>query len=188
VIIGIVAFQGACREHETHLLKKGWSVRRILKGEDLEGTKGLIFPGGESTVMKRFFEEEGFQKAFRRWRDKGYPFWGICAGAVLLSRKVDGRINPYGVIDVSLERNAYGRHRESDSRKIAFNDGATVEGIFIRAPRITETGASVHIEARSEDDPVVLKDGKAWLTTWHPELRDGAGLYEKVFFQSHGDS
>jgi len=181
VIIGVAAFQGACREHSAHLRQRGWQERRVIKGEDLEGLDGLIFPGGESTVMKRFFAERDFQRSFDSWRKTNRPVWGVCAGAILLSKTIDGGENPLGLADVSIERNAYGRHRESGYRTVTFFDGTVMEGLFIRAPRISATGQGLSIIAHAGKDPVVVRHGSVWLTTWHPELDEASGLYDMIF-------
>jgi len=181
VIIGVVAFQGACREHVPHLRQRGWQERRVVDGKDLEGLDGLIFPGGESTVLRRFFADRDFQRTFDVWRKTGRPVWGICAGAILLSRRIDGEENPLGLADVSIERNAYGRHRESGYRTVTFADGSVVEGLFIRAPRISATGPGLCVVAHAGEDPVVVRSGSVWLTTWHPELNETSGLYDMIF-------
>lgn len=181
MIIGVASFQGACSEHLPHLRQRGWGERFVVTGDDLEGLDGLIFPGGESTVMRRFFSHSSFQKAFYAWREGVRPVWGICAGALLLAGRVDGRENPPGLVDVSLERNAYGRHRESGYRHILFENGTSHEGLFIRAPRISSAAHGVHVLARQGDDPVVVRQGSVWLTTWHPELAEQSPLYDMVF-------
>ena len=181
MIIGVASFQGACSEHIPHLRQRGWQERFVVKGEDLEGLDGLIFPGGESTVMRRFFSQPSFQKALSVWKKGDRSVWGICAGALLLARGVDGSENPRGLADASLERNAYGRHRESGYREILFQDGTSFQGLFIRAPRILSTGRSVQILARSGEDPVLIRDGNVWLTTWHPELAERSPLYDMIF-------
>lgn len=181
MIIGVASFQGACSEHIPHLRQRGWRERLVVTGEDLEGLDGLIFPGGESTVMRRFFTRPSFQTALSAWRKRGRPVWGICAGALLLAREVDGRENPRGLVDASLERNAYGRHRESGYREILYENGTPVHGLFIRAPRISSTGRDVCILARSGGDPVVVRQGSVWLTTWHPELAEQSPLYDMIF-------
>jgi len=164
--VGVLAVQGAFALHRAHLEALGARYVEVSRGEHLRGVDGLILPGGESGVMLRLITEmEGVGlEAFARER----PVWGICAGAILLAREVWGpRQASLGTIDIVVERNAYGRQRDSSEGEV---EGAPVS--FIRAPRIVGVGSGVRVLARRGPDPVwVEAPGGKMATTFHPETR-----------------
>ena len=143
----------------------------VRKAEELDEVDGLVLPGGESTTMLKFLEKRELFEAIKDfcWRR---PVFGTCAGAILLARKV---VNPpqrsLGLLDAVVERNAYGRQIDSSIITAGTSlAGGPLEMVFIRAPRIVETGPKVEVLARREGYPVLVEQGKVLAATFHPEL------------------
>ena len=179
---GVLALQGDFAQHAKALARCGVEAVEVRKPEQLADVDGLIIPGGESTTLLKLMEEWGFVPALERFHTEGRPIFGTCAGLILLARDVD---NPkqfsLGFIDVGVERNAYGRQRESfEARGSASLDGrvAPIEMVFIRAPRIRRVGASVQTLARQGDEPVMAREGSVLVATFHPELTDDPTVHE----------
>ncbi len=172
MIVGLLGLQGAFLDHRRHLSALGVESRLVKSVEHLEGIDRLILPGGESTVMAKFLQDFGMRDALRQRIVDGMPVWGICAGAILLARQVDGGPGVLGVLDVSVRRNAYGRQAASTMAAIDIAAmGVTgFQAIFIRAPRITATASTVAVEARWGPDPVFVHQQTVMATTFHPEL------------------
>lgn len=172
MIVGLLGLQGAFLDHRRHLSALGVKSRVVKSVESLEGIDRLILPGGESTVMAKFLEAFAMRDALRQRIVDGMPVWGICAGAILLARQVDGGPGVLGALDVSVQRNAYGRQAASTMAAIDIAAmGVTgFQAIFIRAPRITATGPTVAVEARWGPDPVFVRQQTVMATTFHPEL------------------
>lgn len=169
--IGVLAIQGDYAAHAEALAEAGAFPVEVRKPEQLEGLDGLILPGGESTTMLKFLEKLHFFTALKEYCS-AHPVFGTCAGAILLAREVR---NPaqrsLGILDVVVERNAYGRQIDST---ILVGDttlpGGPLEMVFIRAPRIIETGARVEVLARRDGNPVLVRQGSTMAATFHPEL------------------
>lgn len=169
--IGVLAIQGDYDAHAQALAESGAAPVEIRKPGQLAGLDGLILPGGESTTMLKFFESHGFFEALRQFC-LSQPVFGTCAGAILLAREVR---NPaqrsLGVLDATVERNAYGRQVDSSilTAETAL-PGGPLEMVFIRAPRIANSGAGVEVLARREGFPVLVRQGLIMAATFHPEL------------------
>ena len=137
---------------------------------DLERCDGLIIPGGESTTMLKLLDEEGLTEPLKCFSGRK-PVYGSCAGAILLAREV---IHPaqasLGVMDLTVERNAYGRQLDSRIASIPMPDGGDMEAVFIRAPIIRRLGQGSTVLARYNGDPVWVEQGRNMVTTFHPEL------------------
>ena len=169
--IGVLALQGDYAAHAGALVEAGAIPVEVRKREELEGLDGLIIPGGESTTMLKFLERRQLfddLKAFCQ----SHPVFGTCAGAILLAREVRNPAQAsLGVLDVVIERNAYGRQIDSS---ILFSDtklpGDKLEMVFIRAPRILETGPDVEVLAHRDGKPTLVRQGKLMAATFHPEL------------------
>ncbi|MBS1803029.1 MAG: pyridoxal 5'-phosphate synthase glutaminase subunit PdxT [Acidobacteria bacterium] len=169
--IGVLAIQGDYAAHADALAQSGATPVEVRKPEELEDLDALIIPGGESTTMLKFLERG---KLFDELRSfcQSHPVFGTCAGAILLAREVR---NPpqasLGVLDAVIERNAYGRQIDSS---ILFSDtrlpGGKLEMVFIRAPRIIETGPEVEVLAHRDGRPTLIRQGKVMAATFHPEL------------------
>jgi 5'-phosphate synthase pdxT subunit len=181
VKIGVLALQGDFSLHARALARCGAEAVEVRKPEQLEGLDGLIMPGGESTTLLKLMQEWGFVPALETFHRAGKPIFGTCAGLILVAREVE---NPkqfsLGLIDVAVERNAYGRQRESfEAHGTATLGGrdAPVEMVFIRAPRIRRAGPGVETLARYGDEAVMARQGTVLVATFHPELTDDATVH-----------
>lgn len=171
--IGVLALQGDFGLHVAALQRCGAEVVEIRKPEQLAGVDGLVIPGGETTTLLKLMEEWHFVPALQTFRAAGKPMFGTCAGLILLARGVDNpRQFSLGFIDVDVERNAYGRQRESfEARGMAVLDGraTAIDMMFIRAPRIRRVGQAVEVLARQGDEPVMARQDEILVATFHPE-------------------
>jgi 5'-phosphate synthase pdxT subunit len=181
VRIGVLALQGDFARHRAALERCGAEVVEVRKPDTLADLDGLVIPGGESTTLLKLMDEWGFVPALEKFHGAGKPMFGTCAGAILLAREVT---NPaqfsLGFIDVAVERNAYGRQRESfETRGAArLNHGAVpIEMVFIRAPRIRRVGPGVETLARHGDEAVMVRQGTVLVATFHPELTDDTTVH-----------
>lgn len=171
--IGVLALQGAFREHIEALRRLGAEAVEVRLPEQLEGLDGLIIPGGESTAIGKLAVKYGLQEAIRRYAERGKPVYGTCAGMILLSNDV-GRDQPLlGLMNVKVERNAFGRQLDS------FETGLSIPalgkepfpGVFIRAPKISSVGAGAEVLSELEDGtPVAARQDNMLVTAFHPEL------------------
>jgi pyridoxal 5'-phosphate synthase pdxT subunit len=171
--IGVLALQGAFREHIEALRKLGVEAVEVRLPEQLDGLDGLIIPGGESTAIGKLAVKYGLQEAIRRFAASGSPVYGSCAGMILLSNDV-GRDQPLlDLMDVKVERNAFGRQLESfETDLVVPSLGAErFPAIFIRAPKIESVGEGVEVLAKLDDGtPVAARQGNMLVTAFHPEL------------------
>lgn len=173
-MIGILAIQGGYKEHETILDRLGLSWREVRSLADTEGLTGLILPGGESTVMDQFMQKYGLKEwLIERSKDPNFTVMGTCAGLILLAR--------YGLLDATVERNAYGRQLDSFEATVEVEGLGPVKGHFIRAPKVTKVGEGAKVLATHEGVPVLLRQGKVWGLSFHPELAGDLGLHAAVF-------
>lgn len=172
--IGVLALQGDFARHRQTLERCGAEAVEVRKPEALADLDGLIIPGGESTTLLRLMEDWNFVPALERFHGAGRPVFGTCAGLILLAREVQNpRQFSLGFIDAVVERNAYGRQRESfEAAGVATLDGRprAIEMVFIRAPRIRQVGPSVEVLASHGGEPVLAREGRVLVATFHPEL------------------
>jgi 5'-phosphate synthase pdxT subunit len=179
--IGVLALQGAFIEHEQALTRLEVASRQVRLPEQLDGLDGLIIPGGESTVIGKLMVKYGLDDAIRRFADAGGAIWGTCAGMILLAREV-GREQPLlGLLDVDVERNAYGSQLFSFEEDVAMpNLGIpNLRAVFIRAPVVTRVGPGVTVEATDSDGNVIaISAGAILATAFHPELTADTRLHE----------
>jgi 5'-phosphate synthase pdxT subunit len=162
--IGVLALQGAFREHAHALQALGAEVVVVRLPADLDGLDGLVIPGGESTTITLLAGSFGLDAALRRFDG---PVLGTCAGAIVLGRE------HYGLADVEVERNAYGRQvRSFEADVVLRDDDVPIRGVFIRAPRIRSLGPQVEVLGELDGEPVLVRDGRYLLATFHPELTD----------------
>ncbi|MGH2536830.1 MAG: pyridoxal 5'-phosphate synthase glutaminase subunit PdxT [Candidatus Promineifilaceae bacterium] len=189
MVIGVLALQGAFREHLERLHALGVEAREVRLPADLEGLDGLIIPGGESTTIGRLAELYGFMEPLRAFA-AGRPVWGTCAGMIFMAKAV-GRAQPgLALMDIEVERNAFGRQVdsfESDLEVAALEDGAErpFPAVFIRAPRLVAADgeAGVEVLARLEDGTAVAARQGHWLvTSFHPEL-SGDDRFHRYFIR-----
>jgi pyridoxal 5'-phosphate synthase pdxT subunit len=170
VRIGVLAVQGNFREHVAMLRRLGVEAVEVRKPEELEGLDGLVVPGGESTTFMRLMRLYGLDEAVRAFAG---PIFGTCAGMIVLDR------NHLGLADLEVERNAYGRQVASFEADLALaGDEAPLRGVFIRAPRISDTGPGVEVLAEHEGVPVLLRDGRLLVAAFHPELTEDTRVHE----------
>lgn len=178
--VGVLALQGDFSLHLDSIYRAGAKGMEVRTSEDLRQCDALIIPGGESTVLIQLLKETGLNEKIIEFAGK-YPVMGTCAGLILLSTKiVDHSIKPLGLIDISVERNAYGRQQESFISDIPLmTDGtaAPFEGIFIRAPKIREIGKGVKILAQIDRDVVMASSDNILVTTFHPELTSDSRIH-----------
>ena len=179
ITVGVLALQGDYERHRQTLSRLGVRSVLVRKPEELNGIDGLVIPGGESSTFLKFLEREGFLIKLRDFV-ASKPAFGTCAGAILLAKEV---VNPtqesLGVLDIAIQRNAYGRQIDSSiitgPTKL---EGPPMEMVFIRAPRIERTGTGVEVLARREDHPVLVRQGKTLAATFHPELSSDTRVHE----------
>ena len=169
--IGVLALQGAFDVHVKRLTELGAKAVLVRRPEQLAALDGLVIPGGESTTFLKNLERAGFYDVLDAFVHTK-PVFGTCAGCILLAKDV---ANPpqrsFGVLDVSVERNAYGRQNDSVILNAETSlPGGPLEMVFIRAPRLVETGPQVEILARRDGSPVLVRQGGILAATFHPEL------------------
>jgi pyridoxal 5'-phosphate synthase pdxT subunit len=170
VRIGVLALQGAFREHARVLRSLGADVVEVRRPEELEGLDGLVIPGGESTTIVRLAALYGLDEAIRTY---GGPIFGTCAGMIVLDRE------HLGLADLVVDRNAYGRQVRSFEADVALaGDERPLEGVFIRAPRIRELGPEVEVLGELDGEAVLVRDGRLLLAAFHPELTKDTRVHE----------
>ena len=179
--IGVLGLQGDFREHVETLRLMGVETLVVKLPEDLELVDGLIIPGGESTTMGRIMVEMGMKELLKEKIENGMPVFGTCAGMILLSKKVEGYEQPLlEVLDVEIERNAYGRQVESFEVDINIPElgDRPFRAIFIRAPKIKKLGEGVEVLASYDGDPVLVRQGNILASSFHPELTQDTRIHE----------
>ena len=178
--IGILALQGAVEPHCRVLLSLGATPLLIKTPEHLKGIQGIILPGGESTTMLHLLDKNQLFQPLQRFVLE-YPSWGICAGAILLAKRVtspDQR--SLAVFDITLQRNGFGRQKDSFISVLGSSDDTIngTEAVFIRAPRIKEMGSGVKTIAQWQNEPVMVEQNHLLCTTFHPELSSSTRIHE----------
>jgi 5'-phosphate synthase pdxT subunit len=176
-MIGVLAIQGDYEAHRAVLQRLGAEVKLVRKPEELDEVDALVIPGGESSTVLKFLEKPGF---FEKLADfvRAKPTFGTCAGAILLAKEVSGPTQrSLGALDIHVRRNAYGRQVDSSIRQGELN-GAPLEMVFIRAPKIEKIGSGVEVLAREGSDPVLVRQGKTMAATFHPELSQDTRVHQ----------
>jgi 5'-phosphate synthase pdxT subunit len=178
-LVGVFAIQGDYEAHATRLRELGAEIRLVRLPADLDRLDGLVIPGGESTTFLKFLERDGFAGRLKTFAAE-HPTLGTCAGCILLAENVlSPAQDSLGVLDVTVERNAYGR--QNDSAVLTGTTtlpGGPLEMVFIRAPRITHTGKDVTVLATRENSPVLVRQGDLLAATFHPELSDDPRVHQ----------
>ncbi len=177
-MIGVLALQGDFAAHWKALESAGAKAVGVRTVEDLGGIDGLIIPGGESTTMLKLLTIEQLFEPLRQFGERK-PMFGTCAGAILLATEV---LNPpqasLGLMDLTVERNAYGRQIDSRIAVIPFGpEDRPLEAVFIRAPIIRRTGDDARVLASYQGDPVLVSQGRHLVATFHPELTADARIH-----------
>ena len=183
VKVGVLALQGAVREHVETLDALGVDALAVKTREHLDAVDALILPGGESTTMGHLLRTSGLLDALDERLRAGMPALGTCAGMILLAGEVlDGRPDQpsLGAIDVAVRRNAYGRQRESFETDLTI-DGMTgpFHGVFIRAPAVERVGEGVTILSQHDGRPVMCRQGAVTVCAFHPELSGDLRVHER---------
>lgn len=178
--IGVLALQGDFAEHEAILRRLGAATRQVRMPADLEGLDGLIIPGGESTTITRLMNMYDLYEPLRAFATRR-PVWGTCAGAIVMANEAtDLDRDPLRIMDIEVERNAFGRQVDSFETDLDFAEieGEPVHAIFIRAPLIRGVGEGVKAVASLADGEVVAaREGHLLATSFHPELTDDTRVH-----------
>jgi len=199
IIVGVLALQGAVREHLRMIEACGAKGIAVKKSDQLSKIDALIIPGGESTTIGKLVIKYGFDAAIHELKRKEIPLYGTCAGLILLANRISNlsgatdkrepgekaAVPPLlGLIDIEVERNAFGRQRESFEAdlEIPIIGSPSFRGVFIRAPRIESVGPNVEVLARFEEKIVMARMGKILVTAFHPELTNDHRIH-KYFIQ-----
>jgi 5'-phosphate synthase pdxT subunit len=181
VKIGVLAIQGDFREHKQMLVALGAEVVEVRLPRHLEGLSGLIVPGGESTTIGMLAREYGLEDAVRERVEAGsLAVWGTCAGAIWLAKQIPQYPNQprLGCLDISIQRNGYGRQVDSFEADLQIKGfDKPFHAFFIRAPLILGAGEGVEVLAEHKGDPVLVRSGKLWASTFHPELTNDPRIH-----------
>ena len=176
--VGVLALQGDFEAHEKALKRAGAEAVEVRSAAGFKGLDGLILPGGESSTMLKLLEEEKLVEPLREFA-QSHPVFGTCAGAILLASAVSHPAQPsLGLMDIDVERNAYGRQLDSRIAQLQL-EGSNVplEAVFIRAPIIRRVGEDVKVLAEYQDTPVLVEQGKHLVATFHPELTSDPSVH-----------
>lgn len=186
ITIGVLALQGAFAKHAEQLTALGVEAVEIRRPQQLERCDGLIIPGGESTTLTKLMRLYDFHEPIRIFA-KSHPVMGTCAGLIMVATDVDDeRVEPLGLIDMSVARNAYGRQIESfitDVDASFLDDDKPFRTIFIRAPQIREVGPEVEVLLKHDDIPIMVRQGHIFALAFHPELTDDPRIH-RYFFEA----
>jgi 5'-phosphate synthase pdxT subunit len=179
--VGVLAVQGAVREHLEAIRQVGAEPVAVRLPADFEGLDALILPGGESTTMRHFIDRYGLREPILAMAGRGAPMLGTCAGMILLANRLTDAEEPVlGLLDVAVQRNAYGRQLDSYESDVALPalGGEPLRGVFIRAPVVVDTGPGVEVLARDAEGRIIaVRQGKVMATAFHPELTGDRRLH-----------
>ena len=178
----MLALQGDVREHAAAVEAAGGSWSPVRRPEDLEGVDALIIPGGESTTIGKLAKIYGLVEPLRAAIAGGLPTFGTCAGMILLAAGVTGTDQiRLGVLDIIVERNAFGRQNESFEANLAIAGlEQPFRAVFIRAPWVAKAGGDVEVLATIDDHPVMVRQGNIMASSFHPELTGDARIHTMV--------
>ncbi len=172
--VGVLALQGAFAAHARALRTLGAAPREVRTPAELRDVDALILPGGESTTMAMLLDSAGLDEPLGERLAQGMPALGTCAGMILLGR------DHLGEVDVTVERNGFGRQVASFEADLALeHDAEPLRGVFIRAPRVTEAGPEVEVLASHDGSPVLLRQGRFLVASFHPELTGDTRVHER---------
>jgi 5'-phosphate synthase pdxT subunit len=181
---GVLAIQGDVREHEAMLERAGAFAVKVRHAHELDSVDALVIPGGESTTIGKLLDRFGLLEPLRARVREGLPVYGTCAGLILLADEVVGR-DPaplrVGGLDVTVERNAYGRQRDSFEADVPVQGlDAPIRAAFIRAPVIERAGQDVEVLASWEERPVLVRQGNILASSFHPEVTGDDRLHRMM--------
>lgn len=177
--IGVLALQGAIAEHLRMLEKAGVEAVPIKKVSQLETISGLVIPGGESTTIGKLMRQYGFMEPLLDIASKGFPLFGTCAGMIILAKHIAGQSEVHlGLMDIHVQRNAFGRQRESfETNLIMEGIAPDFRAVFIRAPLILEIGEEAQVLAMHQEQIVAARQGNYLAASFHPELTEDYRLH-----------
>lgn len=177
--IGVLALQGAIAEHLRMLEKAGVEAVPIKKVSQLETISGLVIPGGESTTIGKLMRQYGFMEPLLDIAYKGFPLFGTCAGMIILAKHIAGQSEVHlGLMDIHVQRNAFGRQRESfETNLIMEGIAPDFRAVFIRAPLILEIGEEAQVLAMHQEQIVAARQGNYLAASFHPELTEDYRLH-----------
>jgi len=189
--IGVLALQGAFREHAEAFAALDADVALVKRPEQLAGIDAIVLPGGESTTIDKLLDSAELRGPLTERLRDGLPAFATCAGLILCARTVvDGRADqrPLQLLDVSVRRNGYGRQRESFEAPLAVRDlaGGPFPGVFIRAPVVEAAGANVDVLAEHDGVPVLGREARIWFASFHPELAGDLRLHQRFLTEVRG--
>ena len=181
--VGVLALQGAFREHIAALREVGLDAVEVRQARDMEGLDGLVIPGGESSTMSKLIETFALETPIRALHANGGSFLGTCAGMIVLAHHAeDGRPDQHylNLIDIDVRRNAYGRQPASFEASLRLSgEDLPIPGVFIRAPQIERMGDGVEVVAELDGEPVAARQGAVLVTAFHPELTADRRLHRR---------
>ena len=185
MIVGVLALQGDFREHASILRFIGVEAMEVRSTEELRKCSALVIPGGESTTISTLLESTGLGEEIRKRVFSGMPVYGTCAGAIVLAKSVlrETRFKSLGLIDIDVERNAFGRQVDSFECNLEVKGVGSMNAVFIRSPRIMRAGPGVEVLASLGNEPVLVKQGNVIAGTFHPETARNSeihGLFVKL--------
>ena len=190
--VGVLAVQGDFAEHISVLRKLGVDVREVRLPEHLDSLNGLIIPGGESTTLSRLMTLYNLREPLQKMAADGRAVWGTCAGMIMLSQEItENDPIPLGIMDIGVQRNAFGRQVDSFEQQLSINGlfGDPFHAIFIRAPVIIRIGKDVEVLAALDDNrPVAVKQGNLMATSFHPELTNDYRFHSYFLDLAHRKS
>ncbi|MBF7084196.1 pyridoxal 5'-phosphate synthase glutaminase subunit PdxT [Desulfallas sp. Bu1-1] len=179
--IGVLALQGAFREHQWALEKCGVITRQVRKPQELEGIEALVIPGGESTTIGKLLNDFDLMEPVRGLAREGMPIFGTCAGLIMLAKRIkNSRQETLALMDIEVERNAFGRQVESFETDLELTvlGEQPYRAVFIRAPYITSVDNGVEVLANYGEKIVCARQGKFLVAAFHPELTDDLRLHK----------
>jgi pyridoxal 5'-phosphate synthase pdxT subunit len=189
--VGVLALQGAFREHRLAFERLGAEVVEVRKPEHLEGLLGVVIPGGESTTMAKLMATYGLDRALGAFHAAGGGVWGTCAGAIAVATEIEGRPDqPHlGLLDLTVARNAYGRQVASFEVPLeVVGLERPFRGVFIRAPRVVRVAPGLETLAVYDGDAVAVASGRTVATVFHPELSGDDAFHALVLGRWSGDA
>ncbi|MEJ8548713.1 pyridoxal 5'-phosphate synthase glutaminase subunit PdxT [Brevibacillus borstelensis] len=178
--IGVLSLQGAVAEHIRMLAAAGATAVAVKRVDELEDLDGLVIPGGESTTISKLMHKYGFIEALRQFGQARKPIFGTCAGAILLAKRINGQDDCHlGLMDIKVERNAFGRQKDSFEVELPVAGvAADYPAVFIRAPYIMEVGGAGQVLAKYEEKIVAAREGHYLAAAFHPELTEDARMHQ----------
>ena len=187
--VGVLALQGAFREHAASVARLGAETREVRQLKDMDGIDAMIIPGGESTTMGKLLVEWGMLDPLRQRIENGMPVYGSCAGLILLCREIENSDQPrLGVLDAVVRRNAFGRQVDSFETELDIPElgQPPIPAVFIRAPVLTGVGPRARVLAQVNGQAVAVRQDNVLATSFHPELTPDTRLH-RYFLEMCGN-